>query len=254
MMQRLALLFSLFTFTAACSFQPGIVDDNALREGATQHAEQALTVRASVISDSDAHDIFGVALGIHGIQAVWLEVDNHTGTPLYYLPVTTDQQYFSPLEVAWKVKGKFGKEDEKAVDRMFVSRAMPINLPTGKRTSGFVFTNRDLGVKVVNVDLLGGGKSWQSSFIIDVPGIKLDVDEARDYLPQDMIFSQRLAEFGYVRAMEAKHIDNPGHNLTGDPFITDGLRLVIFFHNPMTPMHEVKTSTGNSRTGTVATG
>lgn len=100
MMQRLALLFSLFTFTAACSFQPGIVDDNALREGATQHAEQALTVRASVISDSDAHDIFGVALGIHGIQAVWLEVDNHTGTPLYYLPVTTDQQYFSPLEVA----------------------------------------------------------------------------------------------------------------------------------------------------------
>ena len=75
------------------------------------------------------------------------------------------------------MKGKFGKEDEKAVDRMFVSRAMPINLPTGKRTSGFVFTNRDLGVKVVNVDLLGGGKSWQSSFIIDVPGIKLDVEK-----------------------------------------------------------------------------
>lgn len=404
MMQRVVLLFSLFTFTAACSFQPGIVDDNALREGANQHAHQALTVRASVISDSDAHDIFGVALGIHGIQAVWLEVDNHTGTPLYYLPVTTDQQYFSPLEVAWKVKGKFGKEDEKAVDRMFVSRAMPINLPAGKRTSGFVFTNRDLGVKVVNVDLLGGGKSWQSSFIIDVPGIKLDVekvdlttryneqdhlevdrdglrawlaeqpccthnddnsasgdpinfvlvgdsqlllsamvqrgwdlterihggsiwkttksflmgssyryspvsslyamdrpqdmalqkargnihqrnhlrlwrapllcdgepvwlgqisrdigvrftfksptltthkidpdvDEARDYLLQDMIFSQRLAEFGYVHAQQPKTIAEPGHNLTGDPFITDGLRLVMFFHSPMTPMHKVR--------------
>lgn len=76
------------------------------------------------------------------------------------------------------MKGKFGKEDEKAVDRMFVSRAMPINLPAGERTSGFVFTNRDLGIKVVNVDLLGGGKSWQSSFIIDVPGIKLDVEKS----------------------------------------------------------------------------
>jgi hypothetical protein len=402
MMQRLVLLFGLFT--AACSFQPGVVDHDALRENANQHKEQALTVHANVISDSDARDIFGVALGIHGIQAVWLEVDNNTGHPLYYLPVTTDHQYFSPLEVAWKVKGKFGKEGEQAVDRMFVSRAMPVSLPPGERTSGFVFTNRDLGMKVVNVDLLGGGKSWQSSFIIDVPGIKLDVekvdlstlykpheyiqvdrdglrdwlteqpcctsnddnigsgdpinfvlvgdsqlllsamvqrgwdlterihggsiwkttksflmgssyryspvsslyvldrpqdlalqkargnihqrnhlrlwrapllcegepvwlgqisrdigvrftfksptltthkidpdvDEARDYLLQDMIFSQRLAEFGYVQAMPPRSIDQPGHNLTGDPFITDGMRLVMFFHSPMTPMHKVR--------------
>jgi len=306
--------------------------------------------------------------------------------------------------VARKVKGKFNSKGEQAIDRMFVSRAMPINVPEGERTSGFVFTNRDLGVKVINVDLLGGGKSWQTSFLVDVPGIKLDVekvnfsglyeaheyqqldreglrewlaeqpcctanedssnsgdpvnfvlvgnsqlllsamvqrgwdvterihggsiwkttksfllgssyryspvsslytlgrpqdlalqkargnihhrnhlrlwqapvlcdgepvwlgqisrdigvrftfksptltthkidpdvDEARDYLLQDMIFSQRLAEFGYVRSMPPKSIAEPGHNLTGDPFITDGLRLVMFFHSPMTPMHEVK--------------
>ena len=175
MIRYMVLLFTVLT--AACSFKPGVVDDDILRGNAQQHDERALTVRANVISDGDAHDIFGVALGIHGIQAVWLEVDNNTSHPLYYLPVTTDQQYFSPLEVAWKVKGKFGKEDEQAVDRMFVSRAMPVSLPPGERTSGFVFTNRDLGMKVVNVDLLGAGKSWQSSFIIDVPGIKLDVEK-----------------------------------------------------------------------------
>ena len=394
----------LLVLISACSFHPGKADPDVLRIGAQQHDEETLTVTTNVISDRHARDLFGVALGVHGIQAVWIEVDNRTGHPLYYLPVTTDPEYFSPLEVAWKVKGKFNKEEERAVDRMFIEQAMPVNLPPGKRTSGFVFTNRDLGIKVVNVVLLGSGKSWQTSFMVDVPGIKLDVekvnfqglyeeheyqdmsreqlrewlasqpccttnddnsgsgdpinfalvgesqlllsamvqrgwdlterihggsiwkttksfligssyryspvsslyaldrpqdlalqkargnihqrnhlrlwrapvlcdgepvwlgqisrdigvrltfksptltthkidpdvDEARDYLLQDMIFSQRLAEFGYVRAMEPRTIAEPGHNLTGDPFITDGLRLVMFFHNPMTPMHEVK--------------
>ncbi|MGB2247985.1 MAG: LssY C-terminal domain-containing protein [Alcanivorax sediminis] len=397
----LALLSLLLN---GCSFHPGTVQPEQLREGAQQHEEEALTVTANVISDREAREIFGVALGVHGIQAVWIEVDNHTSHQLYYLPVTTDQEYFSPLEVAWKVKGKFDRDDEQAVDRMFIERAMPVNLPAGERTSGFVFTNRDLGMKVVNVTLLGGGRSWQTSFMVDVPGIKLDVekvnieelyeqheyvdmsreelrqwlarqpccttnedssgsgdplnfalvgdsqlllsamvqrgwdlterihggsiwkttksfligssyryspvsslyaldrpqdlalqkargnihqrnhlrlwrapvmcegeavwlgqisrdigvrftfksptltthkidpdvDEARDYLLQDMIFSQRLSEFGYVRAMDARSIAEPGHNLTGDPFITDGLRLVMFFHQPMTPMHQVK--------------
>ncbi|MZR62301.1 LssY C-terminal domain-containing protein [Alcanivorax sp. DP30] len=398
------LLCVVIPLISACSFHPGTVDNDTLRTGARHHHEDTVTVSANVISDSEARDIFGVSLGHHGIQAVWLEVDNRTDHPLYYLPVTTDQQYFSPLEVSWKVKGKYGKEDGKAVDRMFIARTMPVNLPPGEQTSGFVFTNRDLGIKVVNVDLLGGGKSWQTSFMIDVPGIKLDVekvdfttlyseheylnvdrpglrewleeqtcctanadndasgdplnfvlvgdsqlllsalvqrgwdvterihggsiwkttksflvgssyryspvsslyalerpqdlalqkargnihqrnhlrlwrapvlcdgepvwlgqisrdigvrftfksptltthkidpdvDEARDYLLQDMIFSQRLSEFGYVHAQAPKTIAEPGHNLTGDPFITDGLRLVMFFHSPMTPMHKVK--------------
>ena len=398
------VLLSILLGLTACTFRPCTVDEQTLRANALHHHEEQLTVSATVISDSDAREIFGVGLGSHGIQAVWLEIDNRTGQTLYYLPVTTDQQYFSPLEVSWKVKGKFNNEGEQAVDRMFVSRAMPINLPHQQRTSGFVFTNRDLGIKVINVDLLGGGRSWQTSFMVDVPGIKLDVekvnfsglyekheyqqldrdglrewlaqqpcctaneensnsgdpvnfvlvgdsqlllsamvqrgwdvterihggsiwkttksflvgssyryspvsslytlgrpqdlalqkargnihqrnhlrlwrapvqcdgqpvwlgqisrdigvrftfksptltthkidpdvDEARDYLLQDMIFSQRLAEFGYVRAMPPHPIESPGHNLTGDPFMTDGLRLVMFFHSPMTPMHAVR--------------
>jgi len=403
-MTRHLLMTLMLAALGACSFTPGTVDTDALRTEARTHAHPDVDVRAHVVSDKQARELFGVALGGHGIQAVWLEVDNRTPDTLYYLPVTTDQQYFSPLEVAWKVKGRFNDAGERAVDEMFFQRAMPVTLPPGERTSGFVFTNRDLGVKVVNVDLLGAGRSWQTSFLLDVPGIKLDVekvdidalyaqheyqnldrdglrdwlggqtcctanadndkhgdpvnfvlvgndelllsamvqrgwdvterihggsiwnttksfllgssyryspvsslyvferpqdlalqkargnihqrnhlrlwrapvncdgepvwlgqisrdigvrltlhsptftthkidpdvDEARDYLLQDMIFSQRLAEFGYVRSMPAATIAEPGHNLTGDPFITDGLRLVMFFHNPMTPMHEVK--------------
>ena len=171
----LALL--LLGTLGACSFKPGAVDTDTLREQAQIQRHQDLDVRTHVISDKEARDLFGVGLGSHGIQAVWLEIDNRTTDTLYYLPVTTDQQYFSPLEVAWKVKGKFNDAGERAVDEMFFTRAMPVTLPPGERTSGFVFTNRDLGVKVVNVDVLGGGRSWQTSFLLDVPGIKLDVEK-----------------------------------------------------------------------------
>jgi hypothetical protein len=66
------------------------------------------------------------------------------------------------------------------------------------------------------------------------------VDEARDYLVQDMLYSQRLAEFGYLRAMPPATLAKPGHNLTGDVYYTDGYRAVLFFHAPLTPLDQVK--------------
>lgn len=395
----------LLATVSACTFRPGTIDAEALNLSAAESAQDGVTVRARVVTDDEAERMFGVDLGGHGIQAVWLSVRNDTPERLHYLPVATDREYFSPLEVAWKVHRRFAKEDERRIERMFVREAMPMELPPGGESRGFVFTNRDLGIKVVNVDLLGGvGRSWQFSFLLKVPGIKLDVerinldaldrtprernlgrdelrawlaeqpccttsregssggdplnfvvvgdphlilsafaqrgwdlterihggsiwettksfllgtsyryspvsalyylgrrqdlalqkargdihqrnhfrlwrapvdcekqpvwmgqisrdigvrfttasptltthkidpdvDEARDYLVQDMLYSQRLAEFGYLRAMPPATLARPGHNLTGDVYYTDGYRAVLFFHAPLTPLDQVK--------------
>jgi len=56
-----------------------------------------------------------------------------------------------------------------------------------------------------------------------------DVDEARDGLIQDLAYSQALARFAYVKGVGAAPRDDPRHNLTGDPYFTDGLRAVLFF-------------------------
>ena len=54
-----------------------------------------------------------------------------------------------------------------------------------------------------------------------------DVDETRSYLTQDLLYSQGLLKFAYVKGVGAAPIDSPRQNLTGDPYFTDGLRAVL---------------------------
>ena len=56
-----------------------------------------------------------------------------------------------------------------------------------------------------------------------------NVDEARDGLLGDLFYSQALAKFGYVKGIGPAPRDEPRQNLTGDPYYTDGFRMVLFF-------------------------
>jgi hypothetical protein len=55
-----------------------------------------------------------------------------------------------------------------------------------------------------------------------------DVDETRNFLIQDLWYSQGLKTFGYVKGVEAAPYSEPRGNLTGDPYFTDGLRAVLW--------------------------
>jgi hypothetical protein len=54
------------------------------------------------------------------------------------------------------------------------------------------------------------------------------VDEARLYVLYDLARSQNLARIGFVRGVGAASVDAPRYNYTGDPYYTDGLRVVLF--------------------------
>lgn len=63
-----------------------------------------------------------------------------------------------------------------------------------------------------------------------------DVDDARDYLLDELLGTGRVALIGYVRGAEAAGRNAPRRNLTGDPYFTDGLRaLVMFAETPTDP-------------------
>lgn len=55
-----------------------------------------------------------------------------------------------------------------------------------------------------------------------------DVDETREYLLEDLAYAQSLAGFGYVPGVGAADFEAPRGNLTGDPYFTDGQRVVLF--------------------------
>lgn len=54
-----------------------------------------------------------------------------------------------------------------------------------------------------------------------------NVDETRGYLLQDLVLGQTCRWWGFVKGVEPATMDQPRHNLTGDPYFTDGLRAVI---------------------------
>jgi hypothetical protein len=75
--------------------------------------------------------------------------------------------------------------------------------------------SRDIGVRF----------TWKT---ITTHKIDPDVDETREFLLEDLAYSQALAKFGYVGGVGAAPIDAPRGNLTGDPYFTDGYRLVLW--------------------------
>jgi hypothetical protein len=77
--------------------------------------------------------------------------------------------------------------------------------------------SRDIGIKLTTKS------STLTTHVIDPM-----VDEARQFVLESLLARLRIRQFGFVRAAPAAPRDAPRTNLTGDPYITDGLRLVVF--------------------------
>jgi hypothetical protein len=89
--------------------------------------------------------------------------------------------------------------------------------------------SRDIGVRLTT-------KTWPPV----THQIDPDVDEARNAVIEDMLFSHSLSEYGFVKGVGRVTPYRPRSNLTGDPYFTDGLRAVIVLSNDYTPLRQVK--------------
>jgi hypothetical protein len=86
--------------------------------------------------------------------------------------------------------------------------------------------SRDIGVRF----------TWKT---ITTHKIDPDVDETRNYLVQNLWYSQGLAKFGYVKGVGAASYDEPRGNLTGDPYFSDGKRAVLWVSSQPSAFSEV---------------
>jgi hypothetical protein len=76
--------------------------------------------------------------------------------------------------------------------------------------------SRDIGVRFTR-------KAWN----LTTHRIDTDVDEARDYLVEDLLQAERVEAAAYIDGVGASEVVNPRRNLTGDPYCTDGKRVAI---------------------------
>jgi hypothetical protein len=67
-----------------------------------------------------------------------------------------------------------------------------------------------------------------------------DVDFDRGYLLQDLLMSGMTERYGFVDGVRAAPASAPRRNLTGDPYYTDGMRVVVFLSDQRTLLGETK--------------
>jgi hypothetical protein len=67
-----------------------------------------------------------------------------------------------------------------------------------------------------------------------------DVDKAAMALLADLMYSQNLQKFAFVKGVGAATKDNPRRNLTTDPWYTTGLRVVLFFNRAPTSIADIE--------------
>ena len=150
------------------------VDPGTFLDRAERQADDPIHIAATVPGREETERIFGIDLYDQGIQPVWLQVENRGDVLARYAPVSTDAEYFAPLEVAYKNRRGYSKEAREAMDRHFFRLAMPRYINPGETRSGFVFTHADPGAKGFNVDVFTNGESYNFTFLLRVPGFEPD--------------------------------------------------------------------------------
>jgi len=166
---------------AACSttsYKHESFDSFQVERRAIVQQQGAIEVRASVPSRDEAEKIFGVPIYKRGIQPVWLEITNNSADRARFVLISVDQEYFSPLEVAYMHKKYFSKQGWLDMEEYLYETAMPRQIAAGETVSGFVYTNASAGTKSFNVDVFYTGEKKarfeEFTFFIEVPGFVPD--------------------------------------------------------------------------------
>jgi hypothetical protein len=157
--------------------KPRPIHDIPFWERLQSKVDGEVRVSVAVLSADESRRLFGVNLANKGIQPVWVRIQNADTIPYWLLSTGLDPDYFSPLESAYAFHGAFSGSINDKIDDHFRVLAFRNPIVDGASVSGFIFTNRDEGTKVVDIDLVGRGKVKFLTFFVPVPGIKADYHE-----------------------------------------------------------------------------
>ncbi|HZI42381.1 MAG TPA: LssY C-terminal domain-containing protein, partial [Gemmatimonadaceae bacterium] len=149
-----------------------------LLERAATQTRNGIRVTVSVPSDDESERLFGASLAAHGIQPVWLRIENGTEYAYWFAPLELDPRYFTPLEAANRARYRFSPGENQEMAAYFLSSAIRSYAGPGQNIVGWVFTTLDRGIKTVNVELIGPQRHEVFFFMLRIPGLRADYQEA----------------------------------------------------------------------------
>ena len=151
-------------------FNPDPSGDFEFMARAQQKLAPGIKVSASALGASESQRSFGENLAKHGIQSVWLSIENEADDQLVYIPIVMDPEYYSPYEVSYRFHGALSFAANRARDTFFLERQMSNILPPHSRTTGFVYGALDAGMKYAHILIAGNDRLETFDFALPVPG------------------------------------------------------------------------------------
>ena len=165
----------LLVLVAACTpFAPEGHDQAPFRLRVEVQQDDAFRVATAALSRDEARRFLGLDLLGDGIQPVWIEIENRTARPAWFLPIGTDPAYFAPYEVAYGFHRPFASARNRRIDDHLLATAMPLAVPAGGRAAGYVHTHAGEGARYLRVQVLDADRIREYRFVAEVPGGKWD--------------------------------------------------------------------------------
>ena len=187
---QVAFLSIISVYGCTIYQKPRPIHDVPFQEKSQSKVKGEVRVTVAVLSDEESRQLFGVNLAGQEMQSVWVRVQNADSSPYYLMSAGLDPDYFSPLESAYAFHSILSSSLNDKIDDQF--RVMNFRNPIapGTSVSGFIFVNRDEGIKVVDIDLISYGKTKFFTFFVPIPGIRADyhkVDFEKLYSEEEIV-------------------------------------------------------------------
>jgi LssY C-terminus len=170
-LRHLPIVVLIVGTLAGCAFMPSQLPptEQDYKSRAVTRTDGDLRVSTAVLSAAESAAVFGVPLAQRAIQPVWVEVENHEDQAYYLLSPGMDPNFFPASEAAEAMSLDSSSQRRVLLDRRFRRLAFRNPILPGATTSGFVLTNLDRGVKLVQLDLVASKKAQSFSILVLVP-------------------------------------------------------------------------------------
>src|SRR6476659_3455208 len=214
------VLLSLFAaFSRSSDAGPDLTAEQLFKSRTEVRQQGAVTIRAAVLTDDESERYFGASLADHGIQVIWLNVDNSSDLPLRFLPIVTDPNYFSAPEVDRLLGGWWRGGTNASIASKVAQAPMP-DVITQKRTaSGFVFTHREGGLKLFEVGFETDRQLLRFRFVLPVGGSSYAIEKVDfgSIYPQGIVEAVDLVTLREKLAQLRCCTTNKAGSTNGDP-------------------------------------
>jgi len=218
-------VFALLLVLAGCATGPGAshpveTPPPFQLERVQTQTEDGVTVHLAIPTEAEVAEHFGAGFAEHGIQPIWLRVENAGDLDLWLLPIAIDADYYSADEAALVAGARLDDTGRERLAGVLRASALPLFHAAGGASEGFIYASHVRGGRFVDVRMSGRGRGVRMRFAVLLPTEGFDYEKSalRELYQQvDSLPDLRLPEFrARLRELQCC-TTNPDGTAEGDP-------------------------------------